>query len=698
MRWWCSAIAYVVLFGALAVPWLRSATDSVPAGDPLSFPDDARLLVWVLGWVAHALATDPRHLLDANIHYPLRGQLTGSEHLASTQLVGVPLVWLTGNAILVANLVVFLSYPLGALAMQRLLVAYGIAPAVAWVGGLLFALGPFRVPANLQLLQYLGLYLPLALLALRRLRDAPSTGRAIVLAVVVGAGALSSYYMAVMVALLAVTGVVLEAARRVAHRGRFLLLAGAAGGAASVVLGVVSIPYLQRGELGLGTQLGGLASLPVAGWLATGSLLARHLFGVIPTCLALGGCVLLARGGRTTRFACAVGLATLVAGLALVLAPAPVVALIEASPLRFLRAQLRFTVLAGCGIALLAAAFLDELHRRLAGRSRVALLVAVASGALLVRGVDLAGRRDRIAAASIDAPAYAMVATAAGPGEPLLELPILDARFRTRESWLPRGNLEPEGMVGSFRHWLPLLTGHSGYPPPHRQMLDDALAMLPDAGAMRDLVDLTGVRWLLLRPPDYWAAPAVREGLLRADGVETVGTWNGWTLARVDWTSRRPEWIAALAAGPRPGHTLLGTPLAELPGPTLRGRIVASGTMPRTVLPGVRFSTPLLVTNEGPAAWPVSIPPGVPDDHTVRAVVRWQPETPDAAAWSEEVRLRRDVLPGETIAQALPLVAPRVPGPYDVDIWLEQKGGPSALDDGASHVRERITVAVPPRA
>ena len=38
--------------------------DSVPdIGDPL-------FSIWRLGWVAHQLVTDPRHLFDANIFYP----------------------------------------------------------------------------------------------------------------------------------------------------------------------------------------------------------------------------------------------------------------------------------------------------------------------------------------------------------------------------------------------------------------------------------------------------------------------------------------------------------------------------------------------------------------------------------------------------------------------------------------------------
>ena len=72
-----------------------------------------------------------------------------------------------------ANAVALASYPLAALAMDRLLLALGCGGLVAWTGGLLFALGPLRVPGNLQVLQYPNVYLPLLALALMRLRREP---------------------------------------------------------------------------------------------------------------------------------------------------------------------------------------------------------------------------------------------------------------------------------------------------------------------------------------------------------------------------------------------------------------------------------------------------------------------------------------------------------------------------------------------
>ena len=47
---------------------------------------DPYFSIWRLAWVAHALATSPRHLFDANIFYPATGTLAYSD---ATLLEGV---------------------------------------------------------------------------------------------------------------------------------------------------------------------------------------------------------------------------------------------------------------------------------------------------------------------------------------------------------------------------------------------------------------------------------------------------------------------------------------------------------------------------------------------------------------------------------------------------------------------------------
>jgi len=694
-----AALGYALVFGVLALRWLRTAYDSVPGAEPhlpaFAFGGDARLAIWVIGWVAHALADPSARLLDANIFYPLRGQLTGTEQFVSSQLLGVPLTWVTGNPVLAANVIVFLSYPLGALAMYGLLRAYGSTPLVAWTAGLAFALGPLRVPANIKLLQYLNLYLPLALFGLRRLRDDPRIRRAVELAIVLTAALLSSYYMAVMAAVTAAAYGAAEACRRRPGTVRFLVLAASAGGLALATLAAVSIPYFQRPEARFGTPVGNVRSMEVGDLPTALVILCKFFFGVVPSALAALGLLALVAGPPAARRAALAGVLVGAVGFVLLAAPPPLVAIVRASPLRFLRGQPRFTVIMGCGVALLTGAALELVRRLVPGRAGTALVAALAAAIVVTRGPNLSGVRDRIMAASVDAPVYEAVDDAArrfGRG-PLLELPPWDAHRHN-----PRNpNLATEAMIGSFRHWLPLLTGHSAYPPAHRRLLDALLEALPRRRALDELVDLTGVRWLLLRPKDYWARPAVRDAILRLPRLSIVFTHEGWTLARIDRVSRHPEWIAALADGPQPGCTLLGTPLAALADADAVAVVDVAGAPPAVVRGGAVVPLRVRVTNAGGRTWPVLAPPGAAGAPVVHSVVRWRPIASggDAAGRRERAfALRRDVLPGETLAETTRVAAPQTPGEYDLEIVVVQDG--AARFDGPGNVPARMRIRVAP--
>jgi hypothetical protein len=581
--------AYAAVFAVLALPWIRRADEAVPTGTFLVSTGDARLIIWALAWVTHALATDPTHLFDANINHPAPAQLTGSEHFLSSQLVFAPLYGLTGNALLAANLLALLSYPLGAFAMYRLLLALGCGGGPAWVGGLVLALGPLRVPGNLQVIQYLSFYLPLAALALTRLRGAPRTAPALALALVLTAGFFSAYYMAVMLSL---AGLVWGAAEMIAAgrgRWRFAALAAGATALAGALLALVSRAYLGRLEavgadpvdlMSQGARLfavyqdipGIQALIPLIlpdpsayrpdmlrdpAFMARVTLaifrLAPLWYGAAPLVLAALGTAALAAPGEVPRRLARRGLVLALLGTVLMLGPMqflgerrvylPFVAL-GASPARFFRFPWRFAVLAGFGAALLAAAALEAARGLMAPRRHRALVAAAAVLVVLTRGASLVGGGfETVAGQSL--PIYDVVreaAAAAGPG-PLLELPIGDGAGRSFE-W--------DAMVGSTRHWLPLVTGLTGYPPPHREFVVAAVRRLPETTALDALVAMTHLRWLLLRPRAEWTDASVRDGVLRLPGVTEVAARDGWTLARVDRTPRDAEPFAAIAAGTGP--------------------------------------------------------------------------------------------------------------------------------------------------
>jgi hypothetical protein len=70
-------------------------------------------------------------------------------------------VFVTDDPEAAATWTAFLLYPLAALATERLAARLGASPLAAWLAGLCFALGPFRVPAHLQTVQYANVFLPL---------------------------------------------------------------------------------------------------------------------------------------------------------------------------------------------------------------------------------------------------------------------------------------------------------------------------------------------------------------------------------------------------------------------------------------------------------------------------------------------------------------------------------------------------------
>jgi hypothetical protein len=344
-----------------------------------------------------------------------------------------------------------------------------------------------------------------------------------------------------------------------------------------------------------------------------------------------------------------------------------------------LRSPTRFVVLFGFGTALLVAAAFERatVARRRAG---IAAVVVATVAVLASRGFVITGEGFTTFEAQT-LPIYDAVAQAArerGAG-PLLELPLND----------------PQAMLGSTRHWLPLLTGATAYEPPHRPLLMAAISRLPAQAALDDLVDMTHLRWILLHPASQWPPHLLpmRDGLLRLASTEPARSLDGWDLLRVNQAPRRPDWFQAITAGPRPGRTLLGTPLAPLgAGATA---VITAGPLSPAPLIGL----PVRLFNPGATSWPAAtaVPPDVPSSYTVKLVVRWWPSgvphRPETTATSQEFDLPRDVLPREAIQQHLILAMPLPPGNYDIEINLLQVDG--ARFDGPGNVPYRAHIVLP---
>jgi hypothetical protein len=153
------------LYGLLALvsthPLWCQLTTAVPSdiGDPL-------LNTWILAWDGHALLTDPAHLFDANIFFPLKDTLAYSEHLLGTALPMLPILLISGEPILAYNVAFLTSFILGGFGLYLLALRYTGNRLAAFLAGLAFAFAPYR----LSLIGHLSLltvqWLPLTLLYL----------------------------------------------------------------------------------------------------------------------------------------------------------------------------------------------------------------------------------------------------------------------------------------------------------------------------------------------------------------------------------------------------------------------------------------------------------------------------------------------------------------------------------------------------
>jgi hypothetical protein len=135
---------------------------------------DGQYATWNVAWVAHALTTAPWELFHANIFYPHRFTLAYSEANIVAGVVGLPAWLLTKNphaAHNSATLFAFTTSLLGTWALARYVSGSSGGAAVA---AATFAFAPyfFAHTAHIQLLFAGGI--PLSLLMLHRLVDAPT--------------------------------------------------------------------------------------------------------------------------------------------------------------------------------------------------------------------------------------------------------------------------------------------------------------------------------------------------------------------------------------------------------------------------------------------------------------------------------------------------------------------------------------------
>ena len=213
--------------------------------------DDAYFSMWRLAWIAHQLVQDPRALFDANIFYPATHTLAYSDAMLLVGLAGAPMLWAGVPAATAHNVLMVLAFATSAWAMYALAHELTGDRLAATLGGVLIMAAPYRFAhiGHLEL-QWLA-WMPLALLAVQRLVDAPRARTGLALGAALAGQFLCSIYYGVYLSVAAgvawLAGVVLRRRRRRLPPR----LVGATAMAAlplAIVVGPYLVPYAASRE------------------------------------------------------------------------------------------------------------------------------------------------------------------------------------------------------------------------------------------------------------------------------------------------------------------------------------------------------------------------------------------------------------------------------------------------------------------
>lgn len=626
---------------------------------------DYYLAVWLVSWDTHALFTAPWHLFNANIFYPSRMALGYSEHLLGYVPLFAPVYAVTSNPVFAANVLIFSTYPLCAIAMYVLMRRWTASPAAA-LAGFVYAFVVFRY-RSLDHFYMLGtFYFPLILLLTDRWFESARKRHAVLLAAALALQSLSSLYLTYALAVVYTPWLLIELWhwRARLDRRRIVGLATVAGVVGAVLIGA-SIPYLvlrQSGVIPSYTDDGTETPVGLVPYFANEAVwryLTKQGVGSLGYSIALIG---LAPPWRGHRRLVLVGLLLSLLGTLLAFGPGIQVGPeVYWSPFRWLqqwvpgftsvRQPVRFVIVTQLGLAILIGLGMNHLVRRL--RS-VGWLVVTTIAVMVIWTFGPIGpipmRRDltedRVPSAYRWLGAHA-------DGRALLELP-------------------GRGFVGSGRrmylstyHWLPLVDGYGGYPLPTAAYIHSLAEGLPSEAALQELVDWVDIGWILVHRDEMPEASAAHWDAPLPPGLESIDSWGNDLLVRVTRppvNNRRNLLLSTT-------RTIAGAPLGPL-GEHCPGRIRVKGLppMPWPLLTPVSLT--FEITNDGADTWPGF---AMYPRHLVRVEMRVQ-NGQGAPALRSEVPLPKDVGPGETVEVSVPMTTPLTPGIYTAVVELKQTG------------------------
>lgn len=517
----------VALTVLLTWPQAAHLTDSFAAHQ------DPYFSVWRLAWIAHALATSPRHLFDANIYYPSPHTLAFSDATMLQGIVGAPLVWAGVPPVAVYNLMLLGGIALSGVAMFLLARHVTGSVGAALVAAALFTTAPYRVEHFMHLELQWTVWIPMSLLALHRVVERPSWQWGVATGLFLWLELLSCIYYGVFLALaiVIVAALLLASARRRAPAALGWLVVGAM--TAGILVIPYAWPYVENMRAMGGRDPRDLAALSAHavsylaapqqnllwGWTADrfGSMELRLFPGAIALVLAAIG---LARGPRRIAWIYAALCAFAFAMSLGVNGPLYRWLYTHIWALGGLRAPSRMAAILLCALAILAsfgAAWLERVGA--AHGVRPGLLLAIVLALIIVDGWSAPLP---LVAVPRDTPAVYRLVNGLDAGA-IVELPVpqLDR--------LP--GFDPQYEFWSTTHWKPLVNGYSGYIPPAYVRTLARMKAFPDDSSIETLRE-AGARYIVVHESLYPTAEELARVLValgrRAD-VRPAGRYRDWS-------------------------------------------------------------------------------------------------------------------------------------------------------------------------
>ena len=499
---WRRRAGVTALFSALTavMTWPQPLVLATHAADH----QDVLFNLWRLRWVAHALATSPRHLFDGNIFHPERGVLALSDAMLVQGVLAAPLFWIRLPPLLVHNLLLLGAIVASGVGMFVLAKHLSGSRAGALVAGIVFAYAPYRVEHLMHMELQWAMWIPWAFWALQRTLETRALRHGLLTGVFVTLQTLSCIYYALFLAVLLPLVALLQIAALARQHFAPTIRPLAAGAVIAIAVSALyAVPY-SRSAARVGhrhaAEVTAYSAKPLNYLVATETNLLyggqsgrpeRRLFpGFAAPLLALVGVLLLPLSARTIAYIFG-GIVAFELSLGMYGMTYPL--LYERITLfQGIRAPARAAIFSLFFLGVLAARGCAALESVAKPRVRTAFGLLAMAALLLEYWV---APLTLVRYANEPTPLDAWLARQ--PPAVVAEFPMPQA------SRLP--GRDPGYAYRSTFHWMRLVNGYSGYYPPSYVQRLDAVEGFPDARAL-DRLRRDGVTYLIVHRGAYDAA------------------------------------------------------------------------------------------------------------------------------------------------------------------------------------------------